>query len=706
MSTIQKNLVLVILCSLIISIALGCLIWNMNFWPTDAEDYYFPATLRIPELKHISEIHNYTNLLWLHSKEMFLLLVSDVQRIMGDLVTLRPFIVVCLFSFFIASVLIYLIAYKIWNVKSAWITYLVFVTSYWPYVYILFIRHQITGLMFVLIAIALLLFASKKSVLKYTCYVLSGASLGCAFFASITSAAYIPFCFAVFLYKFFILDKEEKGGISYRESIEFIICAFLGFLAAFIYFTYPTALGSLSGSMSYINTASDNNHFYYNQPVLQQWIKTDIAQTNGGWFWIFKFLMITMPVLFPLYCICLVYFIYKCAFSYLKDKVILYRTIGVIVLSFIVPFVLEFKKIAQCGTTFFPTMLGIVFMIGYSGYIFLKEDSKIIGKFLPKKSLQVLVIIVFLLHIALNAYAFFSDAYPTRMATHFLSNKMEKLGISQIYTYKKHPHRSVMIDCLNPSLKEKLKVVDINHILEPKEGYILIPPTTKDSIYLAAHSDYAQFDDDIFLNELIRKGNLADYAVCSFPTLVSSFIWSLEQETLAHRYLMLNQFSKNKKYLGRVWLLDAAKLQRDKRKNVPSKEYIHLVKDDVRNIGTKEKVYLYKGIMDIVNNPSNMKSLVTRIYKVGNPTDGLVAYLYSLDIKAPVWVLSKEKNGSYPIKASEITSNPNGGLTIFKFKQPFWQEIGPYRIKIYRTGKEDDKNYYRIYTKFQKRVGE
>jgi hypothetical protein len=290
------------------------------------------------------------------------------------------------------------------------------------------------------------------------------------------------------------------------------------------------------------------------------------------------------------------------------------------------------------------------------------------------------------------------------MATYFLSNKIKKLGISKIYTYKKHPYRSAMVDCLNPELKEKLEIVDIRNIMEPTEGYILVPPITKDSIYSAAHGDYTQFDNDIFLNELIRKGNLEDYVVCSFPTLASSFRWSLEEEILAYRYLMLNQFSKIRKYFGRVWILDATKLQHDRKKNIPSRNYIFLEKNNVRNIGTEEKAYLYKGVLDVVKKSANIKGLATRVYKVGKPTDSLIAYIYKLDTKEPVWIPSKKENWSIPIESSKIISNYNGGLVVFKFKQPFWQEIGPYYIKIYRTGKEDNRNYYRIYTKFLQRI--
>ena len=40
---------------------------------------------------------------------------------------------------------------------------------------------------------------------------------------------------------------------------------------------------------------------------------------------------------------------------------------------------------------------------------------------------------------------------------------------------------------------------------------------------------------------------------------------------------------------------------------------------------------------------------------------------------------------------------PEGPFTKFEFAKPLVLLPGPYRIVIYRTGKPDDKNFYRIY---------
>ena len=237
--------------------------------------------------------------------------------------------------------------------------------------------------------------------------------------------------------------------------------------------------------------------------------------------------------------------------------------------------------------------------------------------------------------------------------TTFLSQKIQQLGISEVCSYLRHPHRVNMVDNLNPKLLRKLHFLFVDNIYQGQEGVMLVPPMTGNSIYIASSSGYTDFDRDVYFNELIRKGNVNDYAMASYKTLVprqfcfcmlislnleestyknefvgvlaSSRIWPHEEEILSYRYLILHQFPSEdiKRGKDRVWLLDEKKLQKDALKNLPSQEYIDMVINGIRNIDTKQGLYVFQGDKRQPNRAIILQNMSMRIFKVGHPTDGL-----------------------------------------------------------------------------------
>jgi len=114
--------------------------WNIQFWPTDAEVYYLPAARELPSLKYLSQIHQSLDeerIKWLHGKEIHVLAISVFQRLLHDTETLRPFMLVGIVSIFLSSVLVFAIARRLWGHLTGLLVWFLFVTSFWPYLYIL-----------------------------------------------------------------------------------------------------------------------------------------------------------------------------------------------------------------------------------------------------------------------------------------------------------------------------------------------------------------------------------------------------------------------------------------------------------------------------------------------------------------------------------------------------------------------------------------
>jgi len=685
-SVIKKCVLLVFLLSLVASVCLTVSVWDINFWPTDAEAYYLPAATKLFSLSHISQMHealDEARTKWLHGKEIFILASAAFQRLLSDETTLRPLILVCIFAVGLSSILVFFVTRFYWGTLVGLACFFIFTTCFWPYQYVLFVKHQPLGLFFFLLSVFLLQQAGRRNIF----YVFSGASLCLAIYSSTVSSLYIPYYLAVL----FLIIREDRTRVLLKT-----ILGIGGFLCVFFYVNYPDMIGNIKSYWEYVQISSSYNHFYYNQPVLRQWIEHPDGNVRGGWPWIIKYFLLIMPVLFPLFIFCVGYLI-KNIFS-TKKLSSRFAIAGLILLSVSGLVLAEVKQVAQYGANYFSFLVGIIMLTGYSLFIFLQSEWFKKASINSRRLVFSLLVLVFITNCFINAYLYFGDVYPSRMATTFLSREIKKRGIAEVYTYAKHPYKYNMVDCLDPALLKELRFVRMANISQPQAGVILMPPVTGKSIYRDINRNtYNDFDEDIFLNELWRKGNFYDYVLASFPTLSSSRIWPHEEEVLSYKYLMLGQIGQEDLDKGRVWLLDAKRIYEDQKENIPSAEFVHLVRDGVRNIGTQKALYMFEGNKQRVAKPVSMDNLSLRIYKVGNPKDSLVAYLYGIEKEQPVWIPSGKHYASYPVPAVDIAADPFGASVQFRFPEALALEPGPYNLVVYRTGALDDSNFYRIY---------
>jgi len=699
----KDGIFLVSVISLLITIILICATWDINFWPTDAKYFYFEPTVQVPNLKYISQIHetfDQDRVRWLHGKEMFIISASIVQRILRDFETLRPFIIVCLFAVCFSSILVFLIAKNYWGQKPAFLCYFLVTFSFWPYIYVLFAKHQPLGMMFFLLSYYFMQI-SDRSWRGYILNVLSGGCLCIALFSSSIAIVYFPFYIIGFFRHFYVsYKKESQKGKSIKHAFYSVIAILLGFAALFIYFNYPNIIHNVKSYIEYVGISSEFSHFVYNQRVLQQWIPIHLGNVRGGWLWVFKYFFLVMPVLFPFFILCNLFLVGRLFFKKSCTRKTVFTTIGIILLSWSQPLFAEIPKVSQYGANYFASFLGVVFLLGYASYVFKKEKFMERLALPVRRILSVFLLILAVLYLGTNLYVFCTDIYPARMASTFLSRAIEDLNVKEVYTYRMHSQKTPFTEFLSPSLLKKITIKEINSIQEVNDGYVIIPPVTGDSIFVAATGFYNDYDKDIFLSELIRKENIDDYSVASFKTLAGSRIWPNEEEVLSYRFLILNHFNEDIVKKGKVWLLDAKKYQEDISNNFPSKEYMFLLRNRIYNIGKKETVYTYKGFIQLVRRPHSFQRLRLLVHKVGNPQDELKAYIYKQDEgQQHLWVPFSEDFISKPIEGANLTNNPRGAIATFNFNKKLLLNPGLYYITIYRTGPRSDKDYYRIYSK-------
>ena len=695
----KREIIIVSAISFVIAGSLLIALWDINFWPTDTKAYILDAAREIPSVKNISELHSRVDgerTRWLRGKEMFALTASWAQQLMGDTKTLRPFIIVCLVGTCCSGILIFLIARTYWGRLVGWTCFFLFMTSFWSYQYVLMAKQQPLGLLFALLSIFMMQSASRWR-LGQVLYFFSGISFGLAFFSSTVSTLYFPYIAGAFVYvqyTDFTLKRNIKKTTG--KALLGVFLYILGGVLPLIYFTYPDILGNIQKFLEYVEISSRDNHFRYNLIPFQQWIQKPADGIRGGWPWIFKYFILVMPVLFYVYLVSFGYLLVKLVRKG-GDLVWTMGAIGLLLLSCSSPVLAEIRQVAQYGANYFTTLIGILMLIGFALHVFLKSQIAEQAHKKLKNYFMVVFIVIGLAHLASNAYIFAADLYPSRMATTLLSREIERLGIDRLYSYQKHPHRLFMIDFLNPPILEKVRFTIIDNIYQIKEGYILVPPATGKSVYIAALSGYRNFDRDLYLNQLFRKNIIERYAVSSFRTLASSRIWAQEEETLAYLHLILNEYSHDDFLRSKAWLLDAKKIYADATNNMPSADDWFVIKNGIQNIGTKSRDFLFAGHESQFYNPVGLKELPVKMYRVGNPTDQLKLYVFSASKKDPAWTPYRKDYVSKPYDGKMITADPKGEIIRFLFDPPVVLNPGFYKFAIYRTGDVDDQNYYRIY---------
>ena len=352
--------------------------WHINFWPTDAEDFYIDAAKNFPALKFISQMHesmDQAKIKWLHGKEIFIVCSSFFQRIFHDEKTLRPLIFVCILSIGFSSILIFFLARGFWGEAVGWACFLVFTTSFWPYLYILFVKHHPLGLFFFLLALYFLCYPPLNKWRQGIFSFFSGVCLCLSIYSSTVSVLYIPYYLAGFLYVYLVgAGLQEKRGKLFANFILGTIFIFIGFAIVFFEVNYPHIIDNVKGYLAYATISRDYSHFYYNQPVLIQWIPHPGSSVRGGWVWVFKYFLLIMPVLFPVYLLCLCYLVWR--FFRVTDnrRELRLTTCGLILLSFSSPILAESRGVAQYGANYFSSFIGILMLTGYTFFVFLKSD--------------------------------------------------------------------------------------------------------------------------------------------------------------------------------------------------------------------------------------------------------------------------------------------------------------------------------------------
>jgi hypothetical protein len=558
----KKYFLLTFIISISISLWLACTTYYINFWPTDSCNAYTPAAAKLFDQKFISEVHEAVGFqLIMRGKETLILGIALMQRLLGDFKSLYPATLLLIIVTNGCSILIFQIFKNLFNPRIAFVAFLLFTGSFWPYMYVLQVSHPPMVLMNLLLALWFVQWSKENNLsfprkresmdarlehsgttnyssLAMTRYFVSGIFLGFMLFSSPTSPIYLPYYVAFVLY--------QVGKRSLREYVVLVATILVGILLPVLYFTLPNPTGYLTKFRDFLNYSKKGNDFIIWRHVLEKYFSFPETFRGGGVIWIIKYFFLILPILFSVYLVSLMY-LGKAA---LRNKMLWL----VILVSLSTPILVELSQVAQFGRNYFSWFIGMILAVCWALYLFLQSK--------PKRTIIGFLIGLLSLHVVLNLFIFVRDIFPSRLASTRIYQWLIQHDVKRVFAYREHPlNKNIVQYMVNPKAKKPLSLVPIQTIAQVSEGYILVSPMTGKSVLNACSLE--DYSADPVLTLLYQSGELNKYVVASFKTLSSSRFWAQEEEVCAYRDLVLRQIGDEDRQKGYAWILDAKKLREE-----------------------------------------------------------------------------------------------------------------------------------------------
>jgi hypothetical protein len=135
------------------------------------------------------------------TKDVFVLGLVVLRRLLGDNAGGDPTVRLCILVNSISAVLIFLVAKTYWDIATGLLVFALFITSFWPYLVVLFGGHICVAQMFFLASVYLMQLAELRLwPSDLVSYFVSGLAIGLMMFSSASSRKYLPLLGGAFFY--------------------------------------------------------------------------------------------------------------------------------------------------------------------------------------------------------------------------------------------------------------------------------------------------------------------------------------------------------------------------------------------------------------------------------------------------------------------------------------------------------------------------
>lgn len=157
-----------------------------------------------------------------------------------------------------------------------------------------------------------------------------------------------------------------------------------------------------------------------------------------------------------------------------------------------------------------------------------------------------------------SLWLFFTDIYPARMASARLAQELRKRSVQVLYSYDT-PYNHSFLDNIIPECLGEVRIHRIRSLTEvPVGGYVAVPGRSSKALPMESTQEgraNADFDMDPELAKWFASGEVGRRAVASFKTFGTSRIWGSESEVLSYRDLVLGEVKAEDRAKSIAWLL-------------------------------------------------------------------------------------------------------------------------------------------------------
>ncbi len=598
----------------------------------------------------ISDMHHYAlGKAWL--KDVGVLGLIAVQRLLGDRTSFYPIVVLCLIANAVTAILLYSLGALYFGVGVGFFLFFLFIGSLWPYQVVIQGGYQILSSGFFLASLLFLSQASASapgSALLFD--LVAGSAAGFMMFSSASARKFLPLLLIAFLVsqrahflplallqrgwsvfligyggtlrwlvgsvvavlfaRFFVVDflypfvvrvrytgivpgwiriflkagqenayyKQREGRVirsltktiaaviiyavvclALTRSFAFYAAQFLflsGVAATFVFFMAPRLLTNLKGFYAYWTINNFGGRFLLYVDLFKK-IGYPISpdQCGVGFRWYPPFFWRQIPFHFLLYVLSVTFLIVSSLHPF--RPVLFTETVLAIVVSITPILYAQYSRAIQASRSHFPSLFAFLWLIGYAVFrleYLLGDDER-----------GILFLLLFgfaTVSAAWNAWFFFTDVLPARMAATELMKQLHVHGITKFFTYNTRYNDS-FVEAIPAQERSQYTITYIESLRDVEEGYMVVPATTAKSVimessaYAIAHGD---FRSDPLLNQLLDSHDIERVAIARIKTVGVSPFWAQESEATTFRDLILHEISAEDRWRGYAWILDAKKI--------------------------------------------------------------------------------------------------------------------------------------------------
>jgi hypothetical protein len=335
----------------------------------------------------------------------------------------------------------------------------------------------------------------------------------------------------------------------------------LGVAAVILLLTIPDIINNLLEYYRYWRAGNVIGHFrlylqYFNN--IGKPISDDMR--GDGWTWVFRYFSLMVPVHFAIYIINLIIFIWLLVQNG-GGLNALWGSLAVFILSIAPILIGEITHGIQLGRSYYPALLGMLLLIGYTAF---RVEQML--SLQARTVLWGISIAAVLASAGWSSWLLLDDIWPARMAPAWLGRTLKSLGIKEFYTYDT-PYNDAFVNTLPPAVLGQYKIHYIKSLSEVKEGYVVVPGTSSKALNMESSQwaiEHGDFNLDKDLNRILESKAIAGSVVASFKTFGTSRIWVHESEVSSYRAIILKEVKNVDLWRGRAWVLDAAKLRAER----------------------------------------------------------------------------------------------------------------------------------------------